>query len=304
MPRSIRESLESQPLSGLVLDPLYTALGNQSRFDNVVSFNETFFNSVTGTQSPPTSFGSGVLISPNVVLTAAHVVDSPAAVLATGQNALTTQSSVGTFLATGSLGSTAVLSTQPFAILNYTVYCGSSAPGGNWNPVTQTGPDLAVVQVASLNGLQPITQFNRSGVLEPINFVPLYTGSSETTQPSPNFGIIAGYGNSGGGLTGEIRNTTGTKRAGLVLVDPTTQVIAGQTVLTSVFQNRSQLFSQGLPSNFLEGAVAHGDSGGGLFQSIGTGASLVQTGVISSTFGGLYGSQAQYTRVWTHSLIQ
>src|SRR5262249_16325912 len=146
---------------------------------------------------------------------------------------------------------------------------------------------------------QPINQFNVGSVSRPINFVPLYSGSSETTQPSPNIGTIVGYGNTGGGQFGESPDTGGTKRGGLVLVDPTTKVIDNQTVLTSQFLNRGQLFNKGLPSNFVEGNVGTGDSGGGLFQNIGANGALVQTGVISSvnTMADKYGTEARYTRI-------
>jgi hypothetical protein len=103
----------------------------------------------------------------------------------------------------------------------------------------------------------------------------------------------------------------GTKRSGLVLIDQSKEVINGQTAITSHFQDRSQLFSEGLPANFLEGTPANGDSGGGLFQTIGPSGSLVQTGVISesapddlySLFNTLigkvnaYGTQAEYTGI-------
>jgi hypothetical protein len=73
-------------------------------------------------------------------------------------------------------------------------------------------------------------------------------------------------------------------------------------VLTSHFQDRGQLFNEGLPTTFLEGGIAHGDSGGGLFQNIGVGGTLVQTGVISSFEPNLsgnnaYGAEDQFTDI-------
>jgi hypothetical protein len=289
-----------------ILDPnLYTGLGNQARFDSVVSFN---LNVVTAGDlvGPSRSFASGVLIAPDLVLTAAHVVDdmtSKGTVIAKGMNALSSYQG-NSFLTSGSLGPQASSSLQTFNILNWAV-------DPSWNPSNDSGVDLALVQVASSFGSEPITTYDRNGVTEPINFVPLYSGAAETTQPFPDIGIAVGYGSTGGGLAGQKSGSGGTKRGGLVLIDPTKQVVNGQTVITSHFQDRGQLSSEGLPSNFLEGAPGNGDSGGGLFQTIGPDGSLVQTGVISAStpddlyslfnlIGGkinTYGTQAEYTDI-------
>jgi S1-C subfamily serine protease len=73
-----------------VIEPnLYTGLGNQSRFDSVVSFDLNVV-SPTGVIGPTRTFGSGVLIAPGLVLTAAHVVDdmtSKGTVISKGVNA-------------------------------------------------------------------------------------------------------------------------------------------------------------------------------------------------------------------------
>jgi hypothetical protein len=284
-------SVTGQP----IIDPnLYTELGNQARFDDVVSFTMTDI-SATGVASAPTAFASGVLIAPNVILTSAHVVDGGKGgfVVAKGQNALTSVHGQ-TALIGGALGPVASTSTQTFSILNW-------IPDPNWKPSTDTGTDLAVVQVASSYGLHPITTYNRAGVSESINFVPLYSGTNELNQPFPNIGIAVGYGRSGGGLEGDMPGTSGTKRGALVLLDGKSTV-DNQLVLTSHFQDRGQLFNEGLPSNFLEGGTAPGDSGGGLFQNIGVGGTLVQTGVISSFLSNIsgtdgYGAEDQFTDI-------
>jgi hypothetical protein len=73
-PLPARAILTEDFLSGVpVNDPsLYTSVGNQSRFDGLVSLQGSFIQNGVPTTS---TFGTGVLLSPNIVLTAAHVVD-------------------------------------------------------------------------------------------------------------------------------------------------------------------------------------------------------------------------------------
>jgi hypothetical protein len=255
------------------IDPAsYTTLAAQSRFDQSIALVRMQVLS-RGRMGPPEAFCSGTLVSPNIVLTAAHCVSD---VLKNGtiwqapKAGLPVTLGKKTYTIGGLLGPD-MTSTQTFNVVDYIV-------NPTWVSETHSGTDLAVLLVGSGPSNEPITMYNRNGVLEAISFVPLYTGSAELTQPFPDIGVPIGYGNSGDGLAGEQSQTAGTKRGCLVLMMSSSLTDA----LSAKFLTRSELYNLGAPSNFLECQMGHGDSGGGIFQQIGTNRALVLTGVTHS----------------------
>lgn len=194
-----------------VPDSDYVALGNDPAFAAVGTFSANLT-------------GCGILLSPDWVLTAAHLI--------LGNN------NSGTFTLNGTAYSSTQIITDP-----------------NWDGNASDGSDFALVHLSS----------SLSNILPP----PLYSDSSLLGQTA----TFVGYGLTGTGLTG-YRTLDGQKRGFQDVVD-VNNVYFGNTnfVFGATFDSPT---NGALP---LEGCVAPGDSGGGVF--VLDGSQYYLAGVIS-----------------------
>jgi hypothetical protein len=168
---------------------------------------------------------------------------------------------------------------------NWTAYAG-------WTGDLLAGYDIGLVHLSSLvPGITPATR---------------YTGSSELGQ----VGTAVGYGMTGTGNSGA-KTFDGKKRGAQNVIDN----IVNPRLFRSDFDNprkgNDSSFGSSSPLN-LEGLIAPGDSGGGVFITTGTGTFLMGINSFCQAWDGKansdYGDISGYTRVsafnsWINSII-
>jgi len=241
-----------------VADSSFVNLGADPRYASV----GRFLYSVDGSGF----IASGVLISPNWVLTAAHVVQ--------GNN----------FLGAGVTGMNFTL----FSGVNSFVYSAAQwIPHPGWAATSGSvlaGFDIGLVRLStSVSGFTPVT-------LYPSDSVPIQAGT------------IVGFGATGTGLTGFQNGTAGTKRAGQNMVEATGDGVTISSNVLFVDFDRPGVPAEsvigGSAPLALEYLSAPGDSGGGLFVTEGVNTYLLgitsfgwgyTDGVANSDYGDLAG---------------
>jgi hypothetical protein len=237
---------------------VYLDLGRQPEYASVGRIDETFGSSA--------SFGSGTLIAPEWVLTAAHIADDATAI---------------SFTIGGARYDAAQWFVHP-----------------SWTGNLLAGFDVGLLKLAT-----PV-----SGVTPAIR----YTGDAELGT----VGTLVGYGLTGTGLTAAT-TTDGRKRAAQNMVDA---YYAGSAATARIllvdFDNPASRLDSHCGSAApldLEGLIAAGDSGGGLFVGDGADARLVGVASYIQAFDGKndsdYGDTAAFTRVsafnsWIDQTIQ
>jgi hypothetical protein len=215
--------------------------------------------------------GSGTLIAPNWVLTAAHVVD-------------------------GAVNTRFNLNGTTFTAVQGIVY-------PKWTGNLGAGYDIGLIQLSA-------------DAVAATNIAPAqrYTGNSELGM----VGTFVGYGLTGTGLTGtnqSLYSYDGEKRAARNTIDVWYSTPKGQRIFGADFDNphssADNSFGSSVPLD-LEGLIAPGDSGGGLFINVG-GVNLL-AGVhsfgqaIDGNVNSDYGDRSGDTRVsafnsWIDSIL-
>lgn len=226
---------------------LYTGFAQLPRFDSV--------GMLTANTSLRELVGSGTLISPTAVLTAAHLLDDARSI---------------SFKIGG------------------TTYSGASwIAHPAWSGDLAAGWDLGILQLST-----------------PVASIPpaiRYTGAGELGS----LGMWSGFGMTGSGLTGATTRDR-LKRAGTNTIDTfySSAGAVNNRVLMVDFDNPASAadssYGRTVPTN-LEGLIASGDSGGGLFVSTRRGYRLAGVATFGSAVDGLnnadYGDLAGFTRV-------
>lgn len=269
-------------------DSDYTSLSAQSQYAA-----EGVIDVITSTEDV---LGSGTLVAPDWVLTAAHVVTEnemgpafPASEVSFGQGAVTTE-----------------FTAQPDSISQVVVESGYDGNGSS------QGNDLALVQLSA-----PITN------VAPATILPLSMEGMELGQVA----TMVGYGETGTGLTGAQSDSAGTRRAVQNVLDafgdsfvtggtpkhpvtynytPTGFDVSSNVVLSDFDDPHSTSLSRmgsDLPLP-LEGSTAPGDSGGGVFITLDGQTYLAANTEFGLTVTGAtpeskYGEVDGYTRLAT-----
>jgi hypothetical protein len=168
----------------------------------------------------------------------------------------------------------------------------SWTPYGSWTGDLLAGYDIGLVHLNSPANVEPAT---------------LYTGSAELGQSA----TVVGYGMTGTGLSGAATYPDGQRRAVQNAIDAR----PNDRLLMSDFDNPSSRWdnmlgsSQPLP---LEGLIAPGDSGGGVFISTTAGVFLAGVNSFAAAWDGSvnsdYGDLCGYTDVsafaaWIQSVV-
>ena len=225
----------------------YRNLGAQSRFAPVGAI----VNGAVGFTNSFAAHCSGTLIGPNTMITAAHCFRYTP----DETNIDLSQLSI-MYVAFGPD------ITTPSTVLRITAYIlHPDWIAGNFGE-SSLGGDLALVQVYDVATNGPVS-----------TITPALLYSTADELANTNFPVITGFGfamyganiPAPGPTGGTPVDAGGIKRGSLTsLVGLSTQSAFMDTLL-SRFRSPGTLNSQGLPSNFLEGSLTPGDSGGGLF---------------------------------------
>jgi hypothetical protein len=275
----------------------HLTLANQDRFDTVGNIQLYAAAPVPGAgQFDFENQCTGTLITPSIILTAAHCFSDGVG------NVKSFQSSFGLsampliqgqqvfFAGGGNLSTDDRYSSKNIdyavQIDRLSIYPGFDLSAGR--SITYGG-DLALLRVYGAPWL---------GTL-PTNYIPINTSTEEATLPNDayldtDFAITIGYGSQGDGIAGVTSdNIAVEKRAGLTEVDFDLQ---HPDTLVARFLSPSQFIPLLWPSNFLEAAPAPGDSGGPLIRNYNNGAGDVIIGVVQGG-GDVYGESNWWTRV-------
>ena len=223
---------------------------------------------------------SGVLISPDWVLTAGHVVG--------GNN----YQGGGISNLTFSLGSAG--GPLSFAADEWYAHPGWTSTQGD----LLAGYDLGLIHLGST-----VTTFEAAS---------LYLSDTLSIQP----GTLVGYGATGTGLSGYLSGTSGTKRAGQNMIDAQGD---GETISSSILfvdfdqpgTSAKNVVGSDVPLR-LEYLIAPGDSGGGLFvtenqQTFLVGITSFTWGILDGVANSSYGDVAGFTSTtsqlgWIHAM--
>jgi len=248
-----RDDLSEGPFLDLAADPLYQSVGR-------INF------SIGGNSY----LASGVLISPDWVLTAAHVVGGND-YLGGGISNLNFSFTVGSSVTT-------------FAAAEWFTHPGWATTAGDF----AAGYDLGLLHLGqSVSGVEAAA---------------LYPSDSLNIQP----GTLVGYGETGTGLTGSVLGTAGFKHAGENMIDAQGDGVTISSNLLFVDFDQPGTDANNVTGGDvplpMEYMIAPGDSGGGLFitennQTFLVGIASFRWGILDGMADSTYGDVAGFTSV-------